>query len=623
MTYAQVKAYINQFIITNGNNEITAIVLNPILQAITDMVLEITGDKSTLSTANKNTLVEAINEVYGLIGGIGNDAPHVYQGEDDPNTTPPPIFTIGDFYIQTDPFNEPIALFLYDGVTWVNISIGSSPNLSDYINDVPFATVAYVDNILSNQSLSGAKRKGDVLYGILDQYTGEEITLEKTTDTNAVDGVIYFDLGIEKFKRNFTFLNVKWFGAIGNGIDDDTVALQKAHDSNENQIVYYPNGIYRITSTVNITNNSSISGQGQKSTIILVDFNGGYGIDISGGYYDNPNLLENFTISLKTPTTQTTSGVNVNKTYWGINILVRNVSNKYFTDISWNIRESFNSVFENVITIGYEESGTRFATLLNFEKSDTFSNSFLARNSLFFLGKIGIKNLGCASSAFKSCTFESINLFLNVEAILGVTVLMNFSECWFEIIQYGIINSQLDGSTLNPLLPLAGKTNLDRISFSNNYTSASTPLPFVNATVEPYKSNYFTIEKGYAPTSGFVPQYLEFTEVNGLPADSTPRVLIGTYDLTNLTNPTGFGNRSFLTVKVTCGVNGGNEMSALYLINRVGSTPTLIGSIDDPYSFGVSYKIQLSWSGASLIVDCDAQGLYLIKTDICTLGNLG
>jgi hypothetical protein len=66
--------------------------------------------------------------------------------------------------------------------------------------------------IKSNEALTGAQRKGDVLYGILDQYTGEEMTLSKVTGTPTVDNVIYFQLGSEYFKRNCTEINLKWFG---------------------------------------------------------------------------------------------------------------------------------------------------------------------------------------------------------------------------------------------------------------------------------------------------------------------------------------------------------------------------------------------------------------------------
>ena len=90
--------------------------------------------------------------------------------------------------------------------------------------------------IKSNESLSLAQRKGDVLYGILDQYTGEEITLSKVTGTPTVDGIIYFQLGSEYFRRNYAILNKKWFGGfdeilhLGNGTfsaDDSQILINR------------------------------------------------------------------------------------------------------------------------------------------------------------------------------------------------------------------------------------------------------------------------------------------------------------------------------------------------------------------------------------------------------------
>jgi len=81
---------------------------------------------------------------------------------------------------------------------------------------VKYPTVDAVNTlkwIKSNESLALAQRKGDVLYGILDRYTGEEVTLSKVTGTPTVDGIIYFQLGSEYFRRVFDEeIDVRWFG---------------------------------------------------------------------------------------------------------------------------------------------------------------------------------------------------------------------------------------------------------------------------------------------------------------------------------------------------------------------------------------------------------------------------
>lgn len=109
------------------------------------------------------------------------------------------------------------------------------------------------DTIKSNESISLAKRKGDVLYDILDQYTGEEITLSKTTGTPTVDNIIYFQSGTEYFKRNFTKLNPYMFGAKADGINNDTSALQAAINfSSANNVILELKGNF-LSNTLTIS----------------------------------------------------------------------------------------------------------------------------------------------------------------------------------------------------------------------------------------------------------------------------------------------------------------------------------------------------------------------------------
>ncbi len=126
--------------------------------------------------------------------------------------------------------------------------------------------------ISSNEELGRAGRKGDTLYGILDQYTGEEITLTLTEDTNDSDNIIYFELGSEKFKRNFTFLRPEWFGL--DGVNDE-VAINKAlalyETESNNSLV---NTSIIVKGTPNHTYITSAPIVMSKGAIL--DFNGSY-----------------------------------------------------------------------------------------------------------------------------------------------------------------------------------------------------------------------------------------------------------------------------------------------------------------------------------------------------------
>src|SRR5690606_36436831 len=53
------------------------------------------------------------------------DSISVTSGTEDPNVTPPALYSIGDFYIQLDGLGEAIGLFIYTGVAgvgWVNLA---------------------------------------------------------------------------------------------------------------------------------------------------------------------------------------------------------------------------------------------------------------------------------------------------------------------------------------------------------------------------------------------------------------------------------------------------------------------------------------------------------------------
>ena len=62
------------------------------------------------------------------------------------------------------------------------------------------------------------------------------------------------------------YKNVKLYGAVGNGIADDTVAIQAAVTAEE--IVFFPAGTYKVTSAVNIPANRTLFGEGASSVIL-------------------------------------------------------------------------------------------------------------------------------------------------------------------------------------------------------------------------------------------------------------------------------------------------------------------------------------------------------------------
>ena len=68
----------------------------------------------------------------------------------------------------------------------------------------------------------------------------------------------------------YSYVNVKTYGAIGDGSTDDTAAIQAAIDAGAGKVVFFPTGSYKITDTLYVRNNSTmLKGAGVYSTSIL------------------------------------------------------------------------------------------------------------------------------------------------------------------------------------------------------------------------------------------------------------------------------------------------------------------------------------------------------------------
>ena len=85
------------------------------------------------------------------------------------------------------------------------------------------------------------------------------------------------------------FISIKDFGAVGNGLTDDTTAIQNALAAHD--FVYIPSGEYLISSTIQISSNKTLMGAGQ-SSILSCQSDSFNAIEIPGEF----TVLENFRI---------------------------------------------------------------------------------------------------------------------------------------------------------------------------------------------------------------------------------------------------------------------------------------------------------------------------------------
>lgn len=105
-----------------------------------------------------------------------------------------------------------------------------------------------------------------------------------STKSNINDGGIVFNGWVRQFSGP---LNILWFGAKGDGIADDTDAIQKPidlirdrifhEDPLKSPVVYLPSGTYRITDSIGLKQTVSLEGEGARygtsgGTEIICDF---------------------------------------------------------------------------------------------------------------------------------------------------------------------------------------------------------------------------------------------------------------------------------------------------------------------------------------------------------------
>ena len=142
--------------------------------------------------------------------------------------------------------------------------------------------------------LDNAKPIAD--YTALRAYTGRAAQVRITTsgisgffyydasDTDSTDngGTIIVSGNGKRWKRLFDgSVNVKWFGAKGNGVDDDTVAFNAAISSLSEGDTLLASGVFYIANTVNVTKNVNMEFSGK---VLLASNNSAF-IQFTQDYY--------------------------------------------------------------------------------------------------------------------------------------------------------------------------------------------------------------------------------------------------------------------------------------------------------------------------------------------------
>ncbi|MBP1988789.1 glycosyl hydrolase family 28-related protein [Paenibacillus eucommiae] len=210
-------------------------------------------------------------------------------------------------------------------------------------------------------------------------------------------GTVLVSTSGARFKRSFDgLLNVRWFGAKGDGIHDDADAIQKAID--QAQAIFIPDGTYIIKKTIQISkSNTIISGAGRSTTTLKA------GVAIDYVFFLKPaNEANNFPLQNITMSKFAIHGANLAKngiggfacqSMYSELFVMRTLENGIFLHKGWT------SWFDNVACIYNAGNGL---TLI------PEANAVIIRDSSFMSNeKAGIYYSSGAIVEIKNCTIEN------------------------------------------------------------------------------------------------------------------------------------------------------------------------------------------------------------------------
>lgn len=275
----------------------------------------------------------------------------------------------------------------------------------------------YVDNYFDNLDVQveiNNKLNALVADGTMELIINQEIFGDfNNTLINHTNKLITNDIDIISIKSSLqdTAINVKYFGAIGNGIADDTIAIQTALDTGKS--VRLPRGTYLVTDSLKFSTNSMLIGDyesgddyAQSTTKILF----------------KPTLLKDLFIHKVQPeSTVYVEGIYIQ----GITVQGGNANCNYVI----NMKNLYKPVFDNLNAYG----GFKCGILI-----DGWLGAYSNRCSFMSISDHHIKVIRTGyvttTTTFNKCYFSWGNIGLITED--NSANALNFNDCIFETLNW-------------------------------------------------------------------------------------------------------------------------------------------------------------------------------------------
>jgi hypothetical protein len=216
-------------------------------------------------------------------------------------------------------------------------------------------------------------------------------------------------------------VNVRSFGARGDGVSDDTAGIQKALDSlRDGGALFFPKGQYAFSQTIRIPSRVRLHGDGKQSAILLYQGSGQAFVsgERTGGQYGTGTYyltLENITIRGADRGT----GLYLTSRY----LTITNAEISHF-GVGMDCQACWTNKFTNV-SFFYNRIAFRGGAYLN-------ANSFV--NCIFSSGQTAVTLIQGANISFVGCQFEAYTgaCFAFNEARKSAVWNLNITGCYFE-----------------------------------------------------------------------------------------------------------------------------------------------------------------------------------------------
>ena len=275
------------------------------------------------------------------------------------NGSPALIYADSQFSVTIRDKNNALVIYSPVGYGVDPASISGSINVQDYTGDGTTttygmgaspstinATNVYIDGVYQEKDTSTISGTSLTCSEAPPLYSGIEIVVQESSILGGASAqqISYNEGGVGAVNRTVKdklqeFVSVKDFGAVGDGVTDDTAAIQAALDAVSGGTVFFPFGTYYMTGTVNVDSNCILDfNQSQINT----NHNGILFSLIGADVARKENVI--FKNGLFTATTIGTGGQQAIQAMWANNVFVQNCE---FTDFG-GVAVKFNGGNSNV-----------------------------------------------------------------------------------------------------------------------------------------------------------------------------------------------------------------------------------------------------------------------------------